>query len=72
MACLPTPHKLPSLPLQLRSLVSPLHILSVSSLSVCRRVPVPILQMKKLVFTEGWLHRESMAQLGMSVPPAPP
>lgn len=48
-ACLPAPHKFHSLPLRLQSLVSLLHALSVSSLSVCGRPPVPALQMKKLV-----------------------
>lgn len=62
------PHQLTSL----QSLFSPLHVLSLSSRSVWGRVAVPILQMKKLVSTEGWFHRESMAQLGLFLPHVPP
>lgn len=54
------------------SLFVALHTLSVSSLSMCGRLAVPILQMKKLMSAEGWLHREFMAQLRLSLPPAPP
>lgn len=50
------PCKFTSPPLQLCKLLSPLCILSVSILSVCRKTRVPILRMKELVSTEEWLH----------------
>lgn len=56
----PLPPKLTSL----QSLFSPLHILAVSSHPCCAGGLLVLLQME-LVSTEGWLHRESMAQLGL-------
>ena len=54
VACLPTCHKLASLPLQLQSLFSPLHILSVSSLPICVAA-YPICELPPYLCSGGWL-----------------